>query len=136
MEGISPFLSDIAKDHDARIEYVMFTVVPLDGAFGMVQRKTTVDAYRILIDRQRNPCTNRILFTFYHEVGHVILNHLNPNCQTHVAYRGMEMAADQWAFAQMGMIDACGCPRPERKVCYGCMATQARKCLNGHGRLA
>ena len=120
---ISPFLTDIAKSYNPKIEYVAFC--DLAGRYiGLAQGRGSFEAYRVLIDRNRLPCLYRQLHIFFHEVGHVVLDHVGTKSS-----HPNELEADIWAFHRMGIIDAGGRVKEENRACYTCILEQSKACL-------
>lgn len=128
---ISPFLTDIAKDYNPKIEYVAFSDLSFlsDRPLGVAWRKDpNIEWYAIDIDRDRLICPHQVLFVLYHELGHIVNYHLGYR-----HYFGSksihEEDANNWAFREMGMIDETGQVKPKNEVCYQCMKTRSKSCL-------
>jgi hypothetical protein len=128
---INPFLTAIARDYNLKVEYVAFCPLQFDH-FGEVHRRKSVEQYRILIDRERLSCPYSIIFTLFHEVGHVALGHLGYMKKHYEENQGTaEAEVDDWAFYRMGLIDAGGQVKEEHRLCYECHKTRSMACLKG-----
>ena len=126
---VSPFLTDIAKSYNSAVQYVAFC--DLDGrCLGEVQARRSFESYRIHIDRDRMICPHQVLFMFFHEIGHIVCDHMGYRY-----YRlpgvYLERGADEWAFMEMGMLDKQWQVKEENKACYDCMNQRSKRCLKG-----
>jgi len=128
-EGKSDFLTNIAKMHDSRIKSVSF--LPIPGMRGAVWKaKPPYDDGKIRIEINPNiACPHQILYTFFHEVGHVILGHfdLSPMLRT----AEIQKEATNWAFGEMGVLDHKGKVKKANETCYHCIIQQSKICLKG-----
>jgi hypothetical protein len=124
----SPFLTEIARDYEDAIEYVSFR--DLKGELGLARFRRGVEWYAIEIDRDRLPCIYRVLFTFFHEVGHVVRRHFNCT-NLNGGYSLIEQDADLFALKQMGMLDGLGKVKRQCELCCRCMKTRSKVCLKG-----
>jgi hypothetical protein len=125
---ISPFLTAIAKDYKPQIvvgfgDLTFLKTKPLGIAW---QRNPK--HYEIQIDRNRLICPHQVLYVFYHELGHIT--------RWHVGYRRYlcsgsfhENEADNFAFAEMGMITERGEVKEQCKLCHQCMKAKSEICL-------
>ncbi|MDD5451510.1 MAG: hypothetical protein PHT49_06395 [Desulfovibrionales bacterium] len=126
---ISPFLTDIAKSYNPKVEYVAFCDLP-GRQLGEAGRPRAIEEYKILIDRNKLICPYQVLFILFHEIGHIELYHLGYRF-----YKGNhsnhEEQADNWAFNQMGIMDNQGRVKEEEILCLKCIKERSRKCLKG-----
>jgi len=130
---ISPFLTDIAKKYNPKIEYVAFSDLRYlkESPLGIAWRKDpNVESYMIDIDKDRLICPHQVFFVLYHELGHVVHYHLGYR-----HYTGSksihEEESNNWAFKEMGMINEQGQVKQECKLCYKCMKANSKVCLKG-----
>jgi hypothetical protein len=124
------FLTQIAQKYNPKIKSV--EVCDLAGiCLGAAQKKIGVETYRITIDRDRLICPYQVLFTLYHEVGHIVLFHLGYRYYTKDSSEKLlqEDEADDWAHKQMGIVDENGSPKKEYSLCYKCTKTKSKHCL-------
>jgi len=124
----SPFLSDIAKQYDPKIDHVSFCLPGLiENCNGQVFARKSVEEYRILIDENLLFCANRVLWVFFHEVGHIVLGHLKLTDSERFSKKlKLEGAADEWAFNQMGIFDNQG--QVKNIPCFNCIKDFSLKC--------
>jgi len=126
---INSFLTAIAKDYDQKVEDVAFCPLQFDH-FGEVHRRKSVEQYRILIDRAKLPCPYSVIFTLFHELGHIALGHLGYMKKHYEENQNAaEAEVDSWAFSRMGLIDEHGQVKEEHKLCYKCHRTRSLVCL-------
>jgi len=126
---INSFLTAIAKDYNPKIEYVMFCPLQFDHC-GEVHRRKSVEQYRILIDREKLSCPYSVIFTLFHEVGHIALGHLGYMKKHYEENQNAaEAEVDGWAFHRMGLMDKHGQVKEEHKFCYECHKTRSLVCL-------
>ncbi|MBN2468016.1 MAG: hypothetical protein JXD19_07680 [Deltaproteobacteria bacterium] len=133
--AVNPFLTTIAKQHHLKIEEVLFCRLER-GHFGLAQKRKGAQIYRILIDKEQLACIYREFFTFFHELAHICLGHLELTgyANDSVKKQLKEGEADLWAWEQMGILDKKGGPKPKYQVCYNCMAMRSPHCLREKGR--
>ena len=129
------FLTEIAKKYNPKIEYVEFCKLPADY-LGLAQKRQSVEAYRILIDKDKLACPYRILATLFHEIGHIVLGHLQLEYRYYAdspVKLAKEREADRFAFEKLGIVDGYGRPFIKYKDCYNCIATKSENCLKKKG---
>lgn len=132
-EGRSEFLTEIAKRYDSRIMAVTF--LSLRGVRGNVWKPKPPyndGLIRIEINANSHVCEHQRLYTFFHEVGHVILGHCDP--VPILKTPELETEATDWAFRQMGIIDHNGQVKQVNEVCYHCIDQQLKTCPKGFTR--
>jgi hypothetical protein len=125
---ISPFLTAIAKDYKPQIAVGFGDLTFLkDKPLGIAWQRNP-NQYEIEIDRNRLICPHQVLYVFYHELGHIV--------RWHVGYRRYligrdyyEDEADNFAFAEMGIMCERGEIKEENKLCYQCMKARSEICL-------
>ena len=95
------FLDDIAPKYDERIKSVFYTrqIQPC----GRVERRGNEIYIWLHPDR---PCLHKIMFTFFHEIAHVVLGHVDrfPCLSSNGQKRADEKKADKWALMKMGIL--------------------------------
>jgi len=125
-------LLDIAKGYNLKIKEVFFCLPELiENNKGMVFASKSPEKYRILLDENLLFCANQVLFTFFHEVGHIILKHLiRTEVERFIFKLDWEKAANEWAFNQMGIVDQQGQVKGNAH-CLECIKCFSRKCLRG-----
>ncbi len=122
----SDFLTDIAQNYEPKIEAVFFCnekCLP-KGVFGMANALPSLEWYRILIHNKLLFCPIRSFWTFFHELGHIVLGHFGR-----MDDGSEERAAGEWAFREMGTIDQEGKIKKENAFCYVCLSTYSKSCL-------
>ena len=124
----SEFLSEIAKKYNQNIEYVAFD--PCNGDLGRAYRShDQIEKYRIYINSDEMLCSIQTLFIFFHELGHVVLDHLGFKLFSKNYPRDrIENEADTWAYKKMGLIDSRGEISGKDMVCYNCIRGMNASC--------
>jgi len=119
----------LAKKYNPNIDYVEFSWLE-ENLFGIAARSSSHrEKYRILIDRKKTYCPVHLFFVFFHEVGHIVLDHLGykyhaKNCSK----EGKEAEADSWAFKELGIMDSQGKINEGYRICYGHITGQGKGC--------
>ncbi|MCX5855626.1 MAG: hypothetical protein NTZ24_13830 [Deltaproteobacteria bacterium] len=128
-DGISPFLSDIAKKYNKNIQFVMFLKLPGNQA-GMVFSRKSFRSHEILIDDRKMPCVYHIFHTLFHEIAHVVLSHFDYSSNEFiVTIEEQEKEADIWAFQEIGIYDEVGSIKEGEMVCFKCLQSRIRTCM-------
>ena len=101
----------------------------LNGEYlGLALPRTSLHGYEIIIDKDKLVCTHKVLYIFYHELGHIVRRHFGTN-NSNGGRALKEEDADGWAFKEMGMLDGLRRVKKECEACYRCMKSQSRICL-------
>jgi len=118
---ISTFLTQIARKRDSRIKVVRFADLRglPEKPLGIVWRGS--GGFIIELDADRLKCVYKILFTLFHEIGHIRLNHLYKGRLFRARDSDQEREADGWAFSALGMTE----------ICQRCINTSSEICLRG-----
>jgi hypothetical protein len=125
---ISPFLTAIARDYKPQIvvgfgDLTFLKTKPLGIAWQWNPKH-----YEIQIDRNRLICPHQVLYMFYHELGHIIRGHVGyRRCSRGRPFH--EEEANNFAFAEMGMLSERGEVKEECTFCYQCMKAKSEICL-------
>lgn len=116
--GKSEILTDLAKKYNPNIDYVQFC--RMEEFRGLAQRSSNhKEKYRILIDRNRLPCIIMLSFVFFHEVGHIVLGHLEYVYQAkNCSKNEREAEADSWALKELCITDSHGKINEGCRTCY------------------
>jgi len=122
----SDFLTDLAKQYNSKIEAVYFCSEKYssNGFWGMANALPNLQWYRILLNDKLLFCPIFALGIFFHEVGHIVLNHFGQ-----MDSESEERAAEEWSFREMGTVDQEGKIKKENAFCYVCISIRSRKCL-------
>jgi len=134
MEIVSnEFLTDIAKTYSKDIAGVLFYKIPLEKrakAIAFKDKNKTV----ILIDREKCLCSIQVLHALYHEIAHVICNHLDGLSKLTFNERAIrEREAELWAARELKMLDAGGGVDSTALRCLPCCQYGYVYCANENG---
>lgn len=128
-DGISTFLSDIAKKYNKNIKFVMFAKLT-GGHAGIVFARKSFESYEIHIDAQKMPCISHIFRALFHEIAHIVLSHFDYSSDEYlVVIKEQEAEADMWAFQEIGIFDEGGNIKEGKILCFKCLQSQMQTCL-------
>jgi Zn-dependent peptidase ImmA (M78 family) len=125
MEEKHKALSDLASKYSTKIHYVAL-VKSDEEILGWARRCLGSEIYVIQINTQKTKCTKQIMFVLYHEIAHVVLNHVFFHWRTQTSWTDTEREADDWAFKKM--IEN-GFLTKDDKRCRECVSGASVACL-------
>jgi hypothetical protein len=120
---INDFLTEIVKEDDSRIRYVMFD--PNIQTLGEANAFKD-GSFRILLNGDKLSCFYKLMFILHHEVGHVILGHFNGRGSSLIRE---EAEADEYAVCRQGLCDDKNRIKEEWVTCARCMLEKREDCL-------
>ena len=136
--AISPFLTEIAKELNPKIESVEFKGSNTESrACILYSRRAKArgkEVYWIIIaEAEIVRCPSAWLFLLYHEVGHAqqFEEGYDPSKATPEQRQRMEKEANEYAYGKMGILGDRGQIKPKGETCYWCIKTQCNVCLKG-----
>jgi len=132
--AISPFLTEIAKKLNPKIESVEFDELE-PGHRACIRRITVPEVYWIEISENAVvKCPSVWLFLLYHEVGHIqhYKEGYRKSKDTPELHQRMEKEADEYAYRKMGIIGDRGQIEPKHETCYWCIKKQSKVCLKDY----
>lgn len=123
----SDFLTGIAKGYCEGIDEVLFCDLP-EKHEGIVFRDRATNSFVIYINRQKHICSFKIIFTLFHEIGHIVLSHFDImfDKKEKPEREFIEIEADNWALRE---LDLCGSKWPERSLCDECIRFARNTCF-------
>ena len=121
----SDFLTAIAKGHDGNIDEVCFFDLP-EKYEGLAVRDRRTKRCEIYIDKQKHECSYKVIFTLFHEIGHIVLGHFDiPHGEDNTERKFIEIEADNWALRQLGISGILG---QRGHYCDECIRFARNKC--------
>lgn len=121
------FLTSWARKYCAEIDDV-FLCKLTEAYLGLAARDRQTKRYEIYLDPRRYHCSYKLIFTLFHEIGHIVLGHYDimPESKGKSDRNFIEVEADNWALGELGI----NCKKSSaRSRCDECIMFARSECF-------